>query len=123
MRSLNKHLSLIALLTAGLVPAVLLTALAGGPPAQAIALTTTEFAIEPERVTIEAGKPVAIELRNEGALAHNIRIDALEVKSDTIQAGEATTVSFTAPEAGTYTIYCTVPGHEQAGMTATLEVE
>ena len=123
MKSLNKGLSLMVLLTAGLVPAVPLSSIAGEASPQKVTITATEFALEPNPVTIDSGESVKLVMRNEGALAHNIKIDALGVTSDTIQTGKTATVSLRNPEPGTYTIYCTVPGHKQAGMKAKLEVK
>jgi len=120
---LSKRLSLFVGLTAGLVPAVPLSSVAGGASPQEVTITATEFALEPNPVTIESGQPVKLVLHNEGALAHNIKIDALGVTSDTIQTGNTATVSLQNPASGRYTIYCTVTGHQEAGMKAMLEVK
>jgi plastocyanin len=94
-----------------------------GGSAEVIAVKMTEMAFDPESITVGAGEEVTVELSNDGAVEHNMSIDDADA-SHTLSAGDAETVTFTAPsEPGEYKIYCDIPGHEAAGMVATLIVE
>jgi plastocyanin len=65
---------------------------------------------------------VALHYVNDGATAHTLVIeDVDDFKLEVTSNGDEDdgTVDLAA---GTYTIYCDVPGHRQAGMEATLEV-
>lgn len=89
-----------------------------------ITVTASEFAFEPDNVSVETGEEVRIVLENAGAVAHDLTIEALGVASSTVQSGNQTGIEFTAPEEpGSYRIICSIPGHAQAGMEATLEVQ
>jgi len=78
---------------------------------------------EPSTLTVEAGEQVVILLKNDGAIPHNLTIDAVGVDV-TLDPKKSETIEFTAPaDPGEYDIACTEPGHENAGMTGTLVVE
>lgn len=83
----------------------------------------TEFNYEPSTITVEQGQTVRIVFENSGEYPHNFIIDELDVSSETISPGETDTVEFTASASGTYTFYCSLPGHQQAGMEGDLTVE
>jgi plastocyanin len=89
--------------------------------AREIQMTATDFAFDPDEITAEAGEDLAIVMTSEDLL-HDFVIDELDahVAAD---RGETATGGFTADEAGTYTYYCSVPGHREAGMEGTLTVE
>jgi plastocyanin len=89
--------------------------------AREVEMTATDFAFDPDEITAEAGEDLAIVLTSEDLL-HDFTIDELDahVAAD---RGETATGGFTADEAGTYTYYCSVPGHREAGMEGTLTVE
>jgi nitrite reductase (NO-forming) len=40
-----------------------------------------------------------------------------------IEAGQESTLEFKATQTGTYTFYCTIAGHREAGMTGKLIVK
>jgi plastocyanin len=86
-------------------------------PEGALAYTTTE-------ATAKAGT-VTVEFDNPQALTHDVAIEdsgGREVgKTELIADGSDTTTVNLKP--GTYTFYCTVPGHREAGMEGTLTVE
>lgn len=86
-------------------------------PEGALAYTTTE-------ATAKAGT-VTVEFDNPQALTHDVAIEdssGAEVgKTELIADGTDTTTVDLKP--GTYTFYCTVPGHREAGMEGTLTVE
>lgn len=78
---------------------------------------------DPNTLTVKAGEEVEIALSNDGAIKHNMSIDEADVDQD-VDGGDAKSFTFTAPTSpGEYKIYCNVPGHEAAGMTATLIAE
>ena len=82
-------------------------------------ISLTEFAIEGDLV-VPPGYLV-IELHNDGGVQHNLQFDGGEI-SPTLASGESTEFEVGLLEPGTYEIICAIPGHEAAGMTATLVV-
>lgn len=86
-------------------------------PEGALAYTTTE-------ATTEAGK-VTVEFDNPQSLTHDVAIEdssgkevgATELIAD---GSDSTTVDL---KPGTYTFFCSVPGHREAGMEGTLTVK
>ena len=66
---------------------------------------------------------IKIVFHNPSALQHNVRIELGEKElggTKTIAHGTATT--FVTLRRGTYHFYCSVPGHEDAGMSGSLVV-
>jgi plastocyanin len=75
-----------------------------------------------KKLTAKAGT-VTISLENNAPLAHNVTIAEgakLLGATPTFVAGSRKVTLKLAP--GTYTFYCSVPGHRQAGMEGTLSV-
>jgi plastocyanin len=82
-----------------------------------LAYTTTE-------ASAKAGK-VTIDFNNPQSLTHDVAIEGSSGetvgKTDLIAGEETSTEVNLKP--GTYTYYCTVPGHREAGMEGTLTVK
>ena len=71
-----------------------------------------------------ASSHVTIDFTNSSPLLHNVTIANAAGKvlgATPTFAGGTKTLSLNLPP-GTYTFYCSVPGHEQAGMKGTLTV-
>ena len=91
------------------------------PATGPVVVELVEMAYRPAEIAIPAGRPATLVLRNRGALQHDFSIDALRLSPD-VRPGDELTVEIAAPP-GRYRVYCTFPGHEEAGMVATLVVE
>ncbi len=78
-----------------------------------------EMEYRPATVVIPADQPVSLEFRNTGNLEHDWSVDALAF-SPNVRPGQTAVAELLAP-AGTYEVYCSLPGHREAGMVATLE--
>jgi uncharacterized cupredoxin-like copper-binding protein len=67
---------------------------------------------------------VTITMTNPASVPHAIAIEGKGVDKDgkTVTSGASSTVTAKL-KPGTYTFYCPVPGHEQAGMKGTLTVQ
>lgn len=80
-----------------------------------------EFAAAPTQTT--AGD-IAITLVNDGQLQHNVAFDAVDGGTPVVEAAPGQTATGTVSlEAGTYTYFCTVPGHREAGMAGELTAQ
>lgn len=88
------------------------------PAAQSLAVGETEFKIEMPS-TLKAGK-YTFDVKNDGKIEHDLAIKG-GPKTKLIQPGAGAQL-VTTLMAGKYTFYCTVPGHEQAGMKVDVTV-
>jgi uncharacterized cupredoxin-like copper-binding protein len=77
-----------------------------------------EFFFEPANIEVPAGVPVTIVLVNEGVIEHDLTIDEVDLEM-LVQPGETLRETMTYA-AGTYVVYCSIPGHREAGMEGTL---
>jgi len=82
-------------------------------------LDLAEFSINGE-LQVPAG-PVVLTLRNNGVIEHNVRLVGGPV-SETLPANSTSQFDVGELAAGTYELICELPGHQDAGMIATLTV-
>ncbi len=79
-----------------------------------------EFTEAPEQMP--SGN-VTFELVNEADVVHNVTVEELDdLEVVEVGAGETATGTVTL-EPGSYTYYCSIPGHREAGMEGTITVE
>lgn len=93
------------------------------PKVKEFIISGTEYSFSPSSITVSTGDKVKITLRNDGRIKHNLIIQGLEISSRSIGPGQTDIVEFIAPASGTYSIYCSFPGHRARGMEGILKVE
>lgn len=77
---------------------------------------------------VSLGSTAEIVLKNTGtnsaAIVHNISIDEFGVTGAKTQIaqGRSVTITFTADKPGTFTYYCSVPGHKEQGLKGNIIV-
>jgi uncharacterized cupredoxin-like copper-binding protein len=95
---------------------------AGAPREQVVAVTLADFSITPKTMTVAPGR-VRFEVINQGVIEHDFHIPALERghghEQQLLKPGERKVFTYDAGS-GTYEVVCTIPGHREAGMLATL---
>jgi uncharacterized cupredoxin-like copper-binding protein len=97
------------------------TAATPAAPGTALSIEAHEFSLSPSDLHAAAGN-VAIQYKNAGAIQHTLVIDGVAgFKLDVAKTGDVDTATVTL-EPGTYTLYCDIPGHRQAGMEDHLTV-
>jgi uncharacterized cupredoxin-like copper-binding protein len=87
-----------------------------------VPVSETEFKIALPKTTVPAGS-YTFEVKNDGKIDHDLVIEGngVDEKTATIGAGDSATLKVDLKQ-GTYDVYCSIPGHKQAGMDDKLTV-
>lgn len=89
-----------------------------------LSVKATEFAYTLSRPSLIAGEAI-VELNNQGEDPHNLNLE-LEAGGETLEVSEAGPLEHRTARfdlaAGHYRLWCSLPEHEELGMTATLLV-
>jgi plastocyanin len=110
-------------------PAAIDQPVEGDPQPRATAETTLENPADESQLrfqksTLEApAGPITLVMENPSAIEHNIAVRGGDVdeQGEVVGQGDESTVTADL-EPGEYEFYCSVPGHEEAGMKGTLTV-
>ena len=86
-----------------------------------IQASASELAFVPNQLSAPAGR-IMIRMTNPSQLQHSVALAVTGIPAGPVvgHGGVSEVVADLAP--GTYTFYCTVPGHREAGMIGTLTV-
>lgn len=126
---------------------LILSACASQPaqPATELTVEMIDFAYKPSSITVPAGEPVTLTVNNTGNVEHDFVVEKIDVATNVIQdngsnahhahgeeknydlhisarPGEASILEMTIAQPGTYKVFCSVEGHEEAGMIGELIV-
>jgi uncharacterized cupredoxin-like copper-binding protein len=84
-------------------------------------VTATEFALTPSALEVPAGAPFTLTFVNKGNIDHDVTIAAATLHL-AAAPGNTAEGTFTIDQPGSYEMVCSIPGHAEAGMKATLTV-
>ena len=90
-------------------------------PCTLVRITEEGTLFDPEEISVREGETVTLIITNEDYFGHDFTVDELDLH-EVNDARSVTIVLFTPTEKGSFTFYCTVPGHSQLGMTGTINV-
>ena len=90
------------------------------PAATKVPVSETEFKITLASTDLKAGE-ITFEAKNDGKIPHDLAIKGTSDKTELISPGGTAELKVTL-KAGKYELYCTVPGHEAAGMKLNITV-
>ncbi len=84
------------------------------PSERQLALTVTAQGYDQPRLEARVGEQVFLRFRNDDTIAHNLNVD-LPTGRRTVSAdaGVDAVLAFPAREAGSFRLFCTVPGHSE----------
>jgi uncharacterized cupredoxin-like copper-binding protein len=96
------------------------TSTAPKPEARTVEAIETEFKIALPSTDFKAGK-ITFQVKNEGKIEHDLAVKETGDKTKLIPPGGTVELTVTL-QPGKYEVYCTVPGHEAAGMKIEITV-
>ena len=122
------HITVVGM---GLIAAGCVTATSGegtgvgvqaqGAPA-VVEVMLSDFKIEPATISVPADTPLSVTVMNHGQAPHTfgVTIDGSSIETPTIDPDASAQLDLPALAAGSYDALCTVPGHMDMGMVATM---
>jgi uncharacterized cupredoxin-like copper-binding protein len=90
------------------------TTTAPTPQPSTVAVSETEFKITLASTQLKAGK-ITFDVTNNGAIPHDLAIVDMSQKTKEIPSKGSAKLTVTL-KPGSYELYCSVPGHKEAGM-------
>ena len=120
---MRKLALIVAVLAAFAVPAAS-SASASANPISVVRISAPVSGLRYDQKTVRAhAGRIKVVFLNRSALKHNVNVESGEhEKGKTATVTRATTTMILTLKAGKYNFYCSVPGHEDAGMHGTLIV-
>ena len=111
--------------------------------AREIVIVMRDFSFDPNQIRVKVGETVRLRMINDGTVLHDITaVDftgqaqgegadlhehnghaAASIFHTAANPSDTATLVFTATQAGEFSLFCSVPGHQELGMVATLIVE
>jgi plastocyanin len=85
-----------------------------------LSVELTEFAITPATVRVPQGG--SLRVTNGGSAVHNLTVRDADIATADLAAGESEVLDLSSLAAGEYELQCSIPGHADASMTATLTI-
>ncbi len=83
-------------------------------------VSLTEFALAPAEITVPEGG--SLHVTNDGSTPHNLAVVDQDLATADIPAGGSEVLDVSSLAAGSYEVFCEIPGHADSGMTGSLEV-
>jgi uncharacterized cupredoxin-like copper-binding protein len=80
-----------------------------------------EFSFTPSSIRVIVGRKIRITLDNAGQVEHDFEIAGTNVHIHAA-SGQQSSMVVSFDKAGYYQVICTLPGHKEAGMTASIHV-
>lgn len=107
-----------------------------------ITITGHDMRFEPKVITAVVGRPLTITFKNAGLVEHDLNVEGLEASDArarnaskshahpgavselhvSADPGGTATLTLTPTSTGTFTVWCSVAGHKEAGMVALLTI-
>lgn len=96
----------------------------GGGGAQTVAVSETEYALDPANPTVKPGS-VTFNVSNDGQIVHTLEVEGpngeQELETD-LQPGQTGTLAVDLSEPGSYEFYCPIADHKEQGMEGKITV-
>jgi uncharacterized cupredoxin-like copper-binding protein len=92
------------------------------PPLATVDVEARDLWFKPAALTVSGSEHRTIRLKNAGRVVHNLTVDELGIVI-VVTPGEVGEAILTDIEPGTYAYYCSISGHQEAGMVGTLTVQ